>query len=933
LGSLSSSPFSGLSSDCKFTFDVQNIPAHILEGVWGVSIISFSRVVSSVGDSAFANTYATITVNSMISAASIGNNAFKNASGVSYLLDLNSPSIGTMAFSGCKNITNLSLGARVSSIGQDAFSGCTGIKKVELRCTSLTKASHAFRGVGDELTVMEVGTGMTMLPDEVFIGFGGKVTLPATVKNIGTSALEGCSLTNSDLSYLTSLEYVSDRAFSRSNVSAIYIGQSLAGLSPTAFNDCNGVEKITVARSDMAVIVNNGTSKFSGISNTGAELILGSNVYHIGDNVFNGATVISSVDLSNITSIGKASFKGTTITELTLPEGLTKIGSESFADIPELRDIDFLNANLDIGKDSFFVTASHFDTWISCYRHSTAASYNWAGDHRDIHPTYYHVEGEYDGMLEVLYLLGEKTIGDSATNMIIDFFIDNVSLTVLESIDMGSVESNTLLLIAIAILLLVLLFVFIYTDFGERVRIIEIIIATIFTFVVAECAIRRILDYPDWYWFVSIWVACGFVPIILGAYRSIHEGRRAPSNPDQTLHLLYSNQLREAVYVGLRPMMTFTDSMKPVLRIIYFVLCLPLGIVECAIYLAVFFLSHLPAVLFSAILCRIFGNRENKNEKHRDFTICPACGVRIDLKHDCMHYRCSCGTEHKDLRAGKYGIHLATCAKCSERLPCGYRRSARASERWNGPVTGMCPTCGADIKNYECDPYSIAVVGSAGSGKTTLIAAASEGISGIGAVSLVSRESSTDKLIREYGSGSISPTRDATRPHVTYFKTVGRDVRGLYLFDSVGGVFSKAAHNVVSHYALDEGIILTINPDDLGNLAEKKDPSIIVTNFVNDFQLTAANASIPLAVVVTMADRVQYGGSPLIGASEEDIRNYLASKGQINTLDNLEQYFSNVGFFAIGSSDQEDAAVSVVKWIVNQSGGITLRGEGYHGII
>lgn len=80
-------------------------------------------------------------------------------------------SIGNYAFSGCSNLTSVTIPSSVTSIGTDAFRDCTGLASVTIPSSVTSIKYGTFMGC----------TGLT------------SITIPGSVKSIDYKAFEGCS--------------------------------------------------------------------------------------------------------------------------------------------------------------------------------------------------------------------------------------------------------------------------------------------------------------------------------------------------------------------------------------------------------------------------------------------------------------------------------------------------------------------------------------------------------------------------------------------------------------------------------------------------------------------------------------------------------------------------------------------------------------------
>lgn len=93
------------------------------------------------GKSLFAKivdkTITEVTAEDLNSVTSIGNGAFADCSGLTFVMFSNSvTSIGSSAFSGCTGLTSITIPDSVTSIGNWAFSGCIKLSSVKMLPTT-----------------------------------------------------------------------------------------------------------------------------------------------------------------------------------------------------------------------------------------------------------------------------------------------------------------------------------------------------------------------------------------------------------------------------------------------------------------------------------------------------------------------------------------------------------------------------------------------------------------------------------------------------------------------------------------------------------------------------------------------------------------------------------------------------------------------------
>lgn len=142
----------------------------------GKGVITFSNIVTSIGDSAFNECYNLTSVTIPNSVEEIGDYAFKYCDNLISIEIPNSvTSIGDYAFLWCKSLTSVTIPNSVTSIGKYAFEGCDGLRSITI-----------------PNSVTSIGYGAFWHCDRL-----RSVTIPRSVKKIGERAFGYCERLNS----------------------------------------------------------------------------------------------------------------------------------------------------------------------------------------------------------------------------------------------------------------------------------------------------------------------------------------------------------------------------------------------------------------------------------------------------------------------------------------------------------------------------------------------------------------------------------------------------------------------------------------------------------------------------------------------------------------------------------------------------------------
>ena len=259
-------------------------------------------------------------------------------------------SIGDSAFSGCRGLTSITIPNSVTSIGGDAFYNCSGIESLVV--TTGNKKYHSVNNciietetkkliIGCKTSIIPLDDSVTSIGNYAFYNCSGlkSVTIPDSVTSIGNSAFEDCSgLTSVTIG--NSVTSIGDWAFSGcSGLTSVIIPDSVIWIGDSAFRGCSGLTSVTIGNSVTSIgrgafygcsgieslVVTTGNKKYHSANNCIIEtetkkLIVGcktsiipsdDSVTSIGDGAFGGCSGLTSVMIGNsVTSIGDWAFSG-----------------------------------------------------------------------------------------------------------------------------------------------------------------------------------------------------------------------------------------------------------------------------------------------------------------------------------------------------------------------------------------------------------------------------------------------------------------------------------------------------------------------------------------------------------------------------------------------------------------------------------------------
>ena len=311
----------------KGSGEMLNFSGKYLYTPWYKSAAKFTTLtldegITSIGSSAFReltkleNVTLPDTTTKIQSYSFYGDTAIKKI-----VIPENTESI-TTSFVNCSGIKELSIPVSVTlSSSLNSWSGCTGIEKVIF--TAGTGTAPSFYGnykcvpwyiSRDSLKEVIIEDGVTNIGSYMFYQSKlTKISLPSSVKSIGSNAFVGCS----DLSEVTlveGLENIYSYAFSNcTGLTDIVFPLSLKSIGEYAFNNCSSLKSISI----------------------------GEGVTAIGNSSFRDCTSLESLSISEgVSEIGSSAFRNcTSLVSVTIPESVVTLKSGAFYGCAGLKEV------------------------------------------------------------------------------------------------------------------------------------------------------------------------------------------------------------------------------------------------------------------------------------------------------------------------------------------------------------------------------------------------------------------------------------------------------------------------------------------------------------------------------------------------------------------------------------------------------------------
>ena len=206
--------------------------------------------VTSIGNYAFWNCSVLTSVDIPDSVTSIGNSAFSWCSGLTSVdIPDSVTSIGGFAFRGCSSLTEVTIPDSVTSIGDSAFFRCSDLTSVTIPGSVTSIGGNAFESC-HSLTSVTIPDSVTSIGGFAFRDCSSltEVTIPDSVTSIGNYAFYFCTGLTS-VTIPGSVTTIGDSAFGDCTklTNVTFAGANLPSFAPTAFDDCNNLQTISLS--------------------------------------------------------------------------------------------------------------------------------------------------------------------------------------------------------------------------------------------------------------------------------------------------------------------------------------------------------------------------------------------------------------------------------------------------------------------------------------------------------------------------------------------------------------------------------------------------------------------------------------------------------------------------------------------------------------
>ena len=314
--------------------NVRTIGNYVFQDCSSLASIAIPNSVTSIGNYAFYNCSSLASVMIPNSMTSTGYNTFEGCTSLTSITIPNSVTrIERGAFSGCTSLTSITIPNSVTMIGGEAFSYCHSLTSITIPNSVTSILWSAFADC-ISLTSVNIGNSVIMMQSGIFRNCSSLMSISWNAINVNgydcSSAFTNINSPNISLYVGDGVEYIPEGLFrGLKNVTLLTLPKTLKAIGSSAFEDCTIQGKIDY-KGDLGdwckIKFQDNPMKYS---SEGTTLYI--NNKEIKDNII----LPNSVD-----SIPSSAFYNCKkISSVKIPKGVKYIGSSAFGNCKKLYDI------------------------------------------------------------------------------------------------------------------------------------------------------------------------------------------------------------------------------------------------------------------------------------------------------------------------------------------------------------------------------------------------------------------------------------------------------------------------------------------------------------------------------------------------------------------------------------------------------------------
>ncbi len=323
--------------------------------------------------------------------------------------------IGTYAFQGCINLSEVILSSTVVQIGKYAFSKCSNLRTITL--------PDGIKEINEGLFWEDTALSEIVIPDSVteiykyaFMECVGleNMTFGRNLTVIGEKAFYNC-LKLKEAIIPEGVMTIGDRAFQGCEVvEKIILPSTLTNVGIYAFSKCYKLKSLVIP--EKLRIVSEGICwkdyALSKVETAGT-------VECIGNAAFRYCTLLENFDFGNVlTNIGKRAFADCdSLKSVKIPHSFVSIGSESFASCGNLKMIYVPDkiSDTDIAKLKYGNSANVYRYYLNANGAEVTTDgipHSWIDDNPELKQLLDEKGGDYEAVVDAKAANGKNTIGE-----------------------------------------------------------------------------------------------------------------------------------------------------------------------------------------------------------------------------------------------------------------------------------------------------------------------------------------------------------------------------------------------------------------------------------------------------------------------------------------------------------------------------------------